>query len=60
VPRARLQELLLANPDRSFTLVSAPAGCGKSTLVSSWLNALDVPKAWLSLDEQDDGLRQFG
>ena len=39
--------------------MSAPAGYGKSTLVSSWLDALDEPSAWLSLDEQDDDLRQF-
>jgi LuxR family maltose regulon positive regulatory protein len=44
---------------RQLTLVSAPAGYGKSTLVSCWLEACDVPSAWLSLDEDDNNLRQF-
>ncbi len=59
VPRSRLQELLQSHPERSCTLVSAPAGYGKSTLVSSWLDASEVRVSWLSLDEQDDDARRF-
>ena len=44
---------------RPLTLVSAPAGYGKSTLVSCWLAACDVPGAWVSLDENDNDLRLF-
>lgn len=44
---------------RPLTLISAPAGYGKSTLVSCWLDASDVPSAWVSLDDGDDDLRQF-
>ena len=44
---------------RSLTLVSAPAGYGKSTLVSAWLAKLALPAAWLSLDEMDDDLGRF-
>lgn len=44
---------------RPLTLVSAPAGYGKSTLISSWLGITDIPGAWLSLDRQDNDLRQF-
>jgi LuxR family maltose regulon positive regulatory protein len=44
---------------RPLTLVSASAGCGKSTLVSSWLESLDYPTAWLSLDEHDNDLELF-
>lgn len=44
---------------RPLTLVSAPAGYGKSNLISSWLDINEIPGAWLSLDEQDNDLRQF-
>jgi len=44
---------------RPLTLVSAPAGYGKSTLVSSWLEHVDCPSAWLSLGEQDNELATF-
>ena len=42
-----------------MTLISAPAGYGKSTLASCWLAASDFPGAWLSLDERDNDLRLF-
>jgi len=44
---------------RPLTLVSAPAGYGKSTLISCWLESVDCPTAWLSLDEQDNELEGF-
>jgi len=44
---------------RPLTLVSAPAGYGKSTLMSCWLEASEVPSAWLSLDEDDNDLYLF-
>ncbi len=44
---------------RPFTLVSAPAGYGKSTLISSWLDLIDIPAAWLSLDDKDNDFREF-
>jgi ATP/maltotriose-dependent transcriptional regulator MalT len=39
--------------------VSAPAGYGKSILISSWLDTSKRPGAWLSLDENDNDLRRF-
>ncbi len=42
-----------------LTLVSAPAGYGKSTLVSAWLAQVNQPASWLSLDERDNDLRRF-
>jgi len=51
--------LLKAVAEGVVTLVSAPAGYGKSTLVSQWLNESTVPSAWLSLDPADSDLRQF-
>jgi LuxR family maltose regulon positive regulatory protein len=48
--------------ERKLTLVSAPAGFGKTTLVVDWLNLLrqiDVPATWLSLDETNNDLPRF-
>lgn len=39
---------------RKLTLVSAPAGFGKSTLLSAWVSERDLPAAWYSLDEDDN------
>jgi LuxR family maltose regulon positive regulatory protein len=44
---------------RRVTLVSAPAGFGKTTCISEWVNALDLPLAWLSLDPADDDPGRF-
>jgi LuxR family maltose regulon positive regulatory protein len=40
-------------------LVSAPAGFGKTTLVSAWLSECKYPTAWLSLDEGDNDPARF-
>jgi len=44
---------------RPLTLISAPAGYGKSTLASCWMDVVDCPTAWLSLYEQDNNLATF-
>lgn len=44
---------------KPLILVSAPAGYGKSTLVSCWLETCVVPSAWISLDENENDLRLF-
>jgi LuxR family maltose regulon positive regulatory protein len=44
---------------RQLTLISAPAGCGKTTLLSEWAVDCGRPVAWLSLDEGDDDLVRF-
>lgn len=59
VHRSRLSEYLDKQREQPLTLISAPAGYGKSTLVSCWLGSCDSPSAWLSLDENDNDLRQF-
>lgn len=53
----RLHDGLARN--RQITLVSAPAGFGKTTCVSEWINALQCPAAWLSLDAADDDPGRF-
>jgi LuxR family maltose regulon positive regulatory protein len=44
---------------RKMTLISAPAGFGKTTLVSEWVAACERPAAWLSLDEGDNDPSRF-
>ena len=61
VPRLRLSEQLEEGTERKLTLVSAPAGFGKTTLLSVW--ASDLPSsrsvAWLSLDAADNDPARF-
>jgi LuxR family maltose regulon positive regulatory protein len=54
--RTRLLELLGEAVERKVSLISAPAGYGKSTLLAQWLQAQDASLAfaWISLDEQDN------
>lgn len=61
VRRTRLLEcldegLFMGKP---FSLISAPAGYGKTTLVTNWLEQVDRAKAWLSLDENDNDPVRF-
>jgi LuxR family maltose regulon positive regulatory protein len=58
-PRTRLMERLGQNRHRPLTLISAPAGYGKTMLASIWLEACDCPGAWVSLDETDNDLQSF-
>jgi len=44
---------------RKLTLISAPAGFGKTTLVSEWIAGGERPFAWLSLDDRDRELTRF-
>jgi LuxR family maltose regulon positive regulatory protein len=59
VPRRRLIERLNAELHGSLILISAPAGFGKTTLLSAWVEDMQRPTAWLSLDEGDNDLARF-
>jgi LuxR family maltose regulon positive regulatory protein len=64
VPRPRLIERLNAGLHRKLTLVSAPAGFGKTTLLSEWIAGCgrsqpSVRIAWLSLDKGDNDPARF-
>src|SRR5258708_6809422 len=59
VRRPRLLERLNEGLHRNLTLISAPAGFGKTTLVSEWVEGIDQPAAWLSLDEGDNDPTRF-
>ncbi|HSL46261.1 MAG TPA: LuxR C-terminal-related transcriptional regulator [Anaerolineales bacterium] len=53
----RLNESLRHRP--GVTLISAPAGFGKTTLISEWIAGCGQPAAWLSLDEGDNDPARF-
>src|ERR1700686_2547167 len=57
--RPRLLERLSAGLHRKLTLISAPAGFGKTTLVSAWVEGIERPTAWLSLEEGENDPAQF-
>jgi LuxR family maltose regulon positive regulatory protein len=59
VTRPRLLTRLGTAEPGSVTIVSAPAGFGKTTLVSAWVAGLDRPVAWLSLDAGDGDPGRF-
>src|SRR4051812_22567164 len=62
VTRPRLSERLSHGGESKLTLVSAPAGFGKTTLVAEWLGATPAderPTAWLSLDPSDNRAASF-
>ena len=52
--RPRLFALLDRGLAAQFTLISAPAGYGKTTLLAQWVQCQDMPTVWLSLEEGDD------
>src|SRR5690348_7760578 len=65
VPRPRLINLLMGGLTRALTLICAPAGYGKTTLLIDWITSWalkedDCPSvAWLSLDEGDNDPMRF-
>lgn len=61
IHRTRLMERLAAGlkAGKPLTLVSAPAGYGKSTLLAEWLSGCKDCAAWLSLDERDNSPLRF-
>src|SRR4030088_3450206 len=57
VPRARLIERLTQGAEGKLTLVSAPAGFGKTTLLTEWLASAPANNraaAWVALDQSDN------
>lgn len=54
VPRSDLVKRLQQGATGSLTLVSAPAGYGKTTLLAQWRASMSAPVAWLSLEPEDN------
>ncbi|WP_301107126.1 LuxR C-terminal-related transcriptional regulator [Sporosarcina sp.] len=59
VDRNRLIDLLHTSGPRRLTIVRAPAGYGKSTLISQWVTQLHEHIVWLSIDETDNDPIRF-
>lgn len=60
VTRPRLLSRLIDAPARPLTVIAAPAGFGKTTLIADWLSQPgDVHVGWLSLDERDNDPARF-
>jgi LuxR family maltose regulon positive regulatory protein len=59
VLRLRLTGHLNGGLNGKLTLVSAPAGFGKTTLLGEWVAGCERPAAWLSMDEGDNDPTRF-
>jgi LuxR family maltose regulon positive regulatory protein len=59
VLRPRLLELLNQGGNRKLILVSAPAGFGKTTLLSEWINQSNDCFCWILLDPYDNDIERF-
>jgi len=59
IPRPRLCARIMEGLQRTLTLIAAPAGFGKTTLVAACVAACGMPVAWLSLDKDDNQAGRF-
>ena len=59
LPRPRLADRLSDATTRELTLVCAPAGFGKTTVLADWARTASQPVAWLSLDAGDNDVVRF-
>jgi len=59
VPRPQLVEQIALGLHGPLTLITAPAGFGKTTLVASTISQCDLLSAWLSLDKNDNQAGRF-
>ena len=59
VRRSDLFEKLNKGLDKKLIHISAPAGFGKTTIVSDWINQNKIPTAWYSIDKRDNDPVEF-
>jgi len=59
VLRPRLVDQINQGLQSNLILLSAPAGFGKTTLVSEWRNQSNIPFCWITLDESDNDIGRF-
>lgn len=59
VARAHLTAMMEEIVRRKLTLISAPAGFGKTTLIGDWIERRAIPAAWISLDATDNDPERF-
>lgn len=58
-PRKRLFQLLDSSQNYPIISISGPAGCGKTSLVASYLDARKLPCLWYQIDESDSDIASF-
>jgi LuxR family maltose regulon positive regulatory protein len=49
----------IRDENKKLLLISGPAGYGKTTLITSWINQIDINIAWLTIDEEDNKIKSF-
>src|SRR5437588_11828634 len=59
LPRPRLVERMRGFVEQPATIVCADAGCGKTTLVTEFARALELPFVWYQIDPTDVDLAVF-
>ena len=59
IARPHLVERMNSRLESKLTLISAPAGFGKTTLLSEWIPKCPRPVTWLFLDEGDNDPARF-
>ena len=59
VHRSDLYELLNKGLNRKLVLISAPAGFGKTTLISDWIKHKKILTDWYSIDRRDNDPAEF-
>ena len=59
ISRTELLDRLNEGRSKPLTLVTAPTGYGKSTLISSWLESSEFKSAWISVDEDNNDFSVF-
>lgn len=59
VQRSQLFEKLNEGLNRKLILISAPAGFGKTTVLSEWIHHNNIPAAWFSIDSQENDTDVF-
>lgn len=59
LPRTTLEQKLEKSKTCKLTLIHAPAGFGKTTLLAQWLDKQDFDVSWYSIDERDDSPERF-
>ena len=59
IQRPRLTRQMAEAVRYKLTLIAAPAGYGKTTLLCEFLRNKEIPCAWISLDKEDDNPVRF-